>query len=73
MEISINHYYESRWAKITLFFIRFKLPLWWSLEGYDYGVSFSRLGFHIIKNDVTKCFYWKKLLKRQNGSQSSQK
>ncbi len=63
MEFGIDHYYESKEARIFLGFFSFKMPLFYSDEGYCRTISFDRLGFYIEKDDVTRCYYWRKIFK----------
>ena len=63
VEFSVVQYDESPSMIITVFSFSFKIPFRESLDGFAYGISFDKMGWNIEKNDVTSCYYWKKILK----------
>lgn len=63
VEFSVVQYDEIPSMIITIFSLSFKVPFKESLDGFAYGISFDKLGWKIEKNDVTSCYYWKKIFK----------
>lgn len=64
MEFGVNQYDEEKQTVIYLGIFKIRLPIIVSKHGIERTIKFSRRGFDVTKNDITRCYYWKDVFKR---------
>ena len=65
IEFGILKYDESKYARIFLGLFSFKIILFYKEDGFEYTITFDKQAVGIVRNDITRFYPWKKILRRR--------